>query len=79
MNNTYTENVTNLLNSIIQNVETSESGVILIKHYNSIDLNQEMVEKCFADKKGIRYVYHKFDSETMAEPYEPFLLFMRYW
>ena len=73
MNHMYTEKVLNLLNSVTQNLAVTENGVILIKHYNSLDIKQEIVEKCFFDKKDIKYVYHEFDGSVMADAYEPFL------
>ena len=77
MSKANTEQISKLLDSIIQNIETSETGVFLIKHYNSVDLKREMIENYFADKNGIKYVYHEFDSESMAEPYDPFLSYIK--
>ena len=73
MNNTYKEYISNLINSVTQNLDVAKSRVILIKHYNSLDLNQEIVDESFYDKKGIKYVYHEFDGSVMADAYEPFL------
>ena len=73
MTNKYTDYISNLINSVTQNLTVAETGVILIKHYNSLDLKQEIVEECLSDKKGFKYVYHEFDCSVMADPYEPFL------
>lgn len=73
MNNAYTEHVLNLLDSVTQNLADSETGVILIKHYNSLDLKQEIIENFFLNKQGIKCVYHEFDISSMADAYEPFL------
>ena len=73
MNNTYKEFISNLINSVTQNRDVAKARVILIKHYNSLDLTQEIVKESFVDKKGIKYVYHEFDGSVMADAYEPFL------
>lgn len=73
MNNTYTKHISNLLNSVAQKLDVAELGVVLIKHYNSYDIKQEIVDKIFLDKKGVKYVYHEFDGSVMADAYEPFL------
>ena len=77
MNTTYTEQIFKLIDSVEQNIMDSESKVILIKHYNSIDLKQEVVDKIFESKKEVKYVYHEFDSSKMSKPYEPFLTFIK--
>ena len=73
MINTYNEYVSKLIHSVTQKFVADETKAILIKHYNSLDLNHEIVDKCFLDKKEIKYIYHEFDSSVMAEAYEPFL------
>ena len=65
--------ISNLINSVIQNLSIADSGAMLIKHYNSLDLKEETVANCFVDKIGIKYVYHEFDGSVMADAYEPFL------
>lgn len=77
MNNRYIEQVSNLLNSITQKLETSETDVVLIKHYNSLDITQDIYEQCLVNKNGIRYKYHEFDGSVMAEAYEPFLSYIK--
>lgn len=73
MVNQYEDYVSNLINSVTQNLSIAEGGAMLIKHYNTLNLKQETIEKCFHDKKGIKYVYHEFDGSVMADAYEPFL------
>lgn len=77
MNSTYTEQISKLIASVAQDITNSESRMMLIKHYNSLDLEQEIVDKIFAEKKGIKYAYHEFDSSVMAKPFEPFLSFIK--
>lgn len=77
MNNTYTEQISKLIDSVAQDITNSESRVILVKHYNSLELEQKIVDEVFADKEGIKYVYHEFDSSVMAKPYEPFMAFIK--
>lgn len=77
MNGAYEKHISNLLSSVTQNLTVSKTGVILIKHYNSLDLGKEIVEKYFSDKKEIKYVYHEFDGSVMSDAYEPFLSSIR--
>lgn len=73
MANKYVDYVTNLINSVTQNLSIAEGSALMIKHYNTLDLKEEDIAECFADKKGIRYIYHEFDGSLMADAYEPFL------
>ena len=73
MNNTYTKHISNLLNSVAHKLDVAKLGVVFIKHYNSYDIKQEIVDKIFLDKKGVKYVYHEFEGSVMADAYEPFL------
>ena len=77
MNSTYTKQISKLIDSVAQDITNSQSRVMLIKHYNSLNLKQEVVDEVFADKKGMRYTYHEFDSSVMAKPYEPFMSFIK--
>lgn len=73
MSNTYDEHISSLINSVTQKLVMDETRAVLIKHYNSLDLTQDIVDNMFSSKKGIKYVYHEFDSSVMADAYEPFL------
>lgn len=77
MANQYYEYISNLINSVTQNLSIAEGSAMLIKHYNTLDLKQEEVERCFIDKKGIKCLYHEFDGSVMADAYEPFLSCIR--
>ena len=73
MNNMYNGHISNLISSVTQKLAVVKAGTILIKHYNSIDIKQELIEKVFLNKDEIKYVYHEFDSSVMVDAYEPFL------
>ena len=77
MANQYDDYVSNLINSVTQNLSIAEGSAMLIKHYNTLDLKQEEVERCFIGKKGIKCIYHEFDGSVMADAYEPFLSCIR--
>lgn len=66
MNGAYEKHISNLLSSVTQNLTVSKTGVILIKHYNSLDLGKEIVEKYFSEKKGIKYVYHRLHATIIS-------------
>ena len=73
MNNIYVEHLSNLINSLTQKIVVEEAGAVLIKHYNSLELTKDIVEKVFSGNEKMKYVYHDFDSYVMSESYEPFL------
>ncbi|MBQ4068551.1 MAG: GGDEF domain-containing protein [Lachnospiraceae bacterium] len=73
MKDKYAEYISNLINSVTQNLLIGKAEVMLIRHYNSLDLKQDIAEKSFVNNNGIRYVYHEFDGSVMANAYEPFL------
>ena len=77
MSNTYNDHLSSLINSVTQKLVVDEASAVLIKHYNSFDLTKDIVENVFSSKKGIKYVYHKFDGSVMADAYEPFLSFIK--
>lgn len=71
--NDYQDYIPNLIDSMLLNLEVSESNFLLIKHYNSFDLTEEYVSVLAEERKNQKFMYHSFDSSDMLSAFEPFI------
>lgn len=69
----YDEFVPNLIDSMLTNLNMSDSNLMMIKHYNTFDLSEEYVDEIAAKRERIRFMYHSFKPTVMHGAYEPFI------
>ncbi|MBQ3544060.1 MAG: diguanylate cyclase [Lachnospiraceae bacterium] len=75
----HTSYIQNLFYSFLQNVNTLSENLMFIKHYNTLDLSLEKLEKIVCDEYKNGLLYHGFSKNVIKEPYEPFMSGIRYY
>lgn len=58
-------------------VEKQNNNMILIKHYNTLDISKEEILEGVKDTSDKVFLYHEFSMHAMHEAYEPFLEWIR--
>ncbi len=71
--NTYEDYIPNLLDSMMTNLDMSDSNYMLIKHYNTFDLPRDYIMDFAKQREQVHFLYHSFDMTQMIGPFEPFL------
>ena len=63
-----------IVDSIIHGLEQKHSSILFVKHYNTLSVPVEAIQKAI-DKSSsdIVMLYHEFSASRMQEAYEPFL------
>ena len=69
----YKDYIPNLIDSMLLNLEVSDSNFLLIKHYNTFDLTKEYVNEIALANPKQRFLYHSFDAGSMLGAFEPFV------
>lgn len=73
MDKKFDDYASNLINSVVMALKTERKSFLVVKHYNSFDLDYDTCEEYIASRDDIRFIYHEFDGSGMLEAYEPFL------
>lgn len=73
MDKQFDDYAANLINSVVTALKTESKSFLVVKHYNSFDLDYDTCEEYIASRDDIRFIYHEFDGSAMLEAYEPFL------
>jgi hypothetical protein len=63
----------NLIDSMLHNMDEQSSNVLLIEHYNTLDLTYEQVMEISADKTNVKFLYHSYETGDIIAAFEPFL------
>ena len=67
-----------IVDSIIHGLEMNHSGILFVKHYNTLNVPVESIQEAVSSSDGdIELLYHEFSSIRMQEAYEPFLTWMK--
>jgi hypothetical protein len=67
------EYVENLIDSMLHNMDEQSSNVLLIEHYNTLDLTYEQVMEISAEKTNVKFLYHSYETGDIIAAFEPFL------
>lgn len=62
-----------LIDSLIHNIGNKDNNVLVIKHYNEIRLDKEVICKTIENNKDIKFLFHEYSNEMIQDPYEPFV------
>lgn len=74
-----TSYIKNLFYSFIQDAECVSGNMMIIKHFNTLNLNLEDIEKIVGNEYKESLLYHRFSKNEIREPYEPFMNGIRYY
>ena len=58
----YVDYIPNLLDSMLSNMESSDSNIMIIKHYNTFDLKADFIEELSKSREQACFLYHFFIS-----------------
>ena len=67
------EYIDNLIDSMLHNMDEQSSNVLLIEHYNTLDLTYEQVMEISAEKTNVKFLYHSYETGDIIAAFEPFL------
>ena len=73
----YVDYIPNLLDSMLSNMESSDSNIMIIKHYNTFDLKANFVDDLAKSRDQVCFLYHSFEADDMLSAYEPFIQWIR--
>src|SRR5574344_481604 len=71
--------IKNLFFSFIQDSEFSSEQMMFIKHYNTLNIKLEEIEKIVGKDYKDGLLYHRFSKNDIKDPYEPFMAGIRYY
>ena len=71
------EYIANLIDSMIHNMDEQNSNVMLIEHYNTLDLSYDDVMEIAAKKVDYKFLYHSYETGDIVMAFEPFLDWIR--
>lgn len=69
--------IPNLIDSMLLNMGISDTGFLLIKHYNTFDLSAGYIRSLAMAREEVCFLYHSYDITTMSGAYEPVLEWIR--
>lgn len=75
----HTTYIKNLFYSYMQDSEHDSEHIMIIKHFNTLNLNLEDIEKLVGSEYKEGLLYHRFSKNDIKEPYEPFMNGIRYY
>lgn len=58
---------------MLHNVAEDSSNVLLIEHYNTLDLTYDDVMEMSVEKKDVKFLYHSYETGDIVAAFEPFL------
>ena len=62
----------NLIDSMLRSMDNRSGNMMMIKHYNTLDLSYEDVMD-IAEGKRAKFLYHSYETGDMVTAFEPFL------
>ena len=71
------EYIENLIDSMLHNMDEQGSNLMLIEHYNTLDLIYDNVMEMAAGKTGVKFLYHSYETGDIVTAFEPFLDWIR--
>lgn len=73
----YVDYIPNLIDYMLSNMESSDSNIMIIKHYNTFDLKADFIEELSKSREQACFLYHSFEADDMLSAYEPFIQWIR--
>ncbi len=75
----HTSYIQNLFYSFIQDSSIVSEKIMFVKHFNTLNMSLEDIEKVVGEsyKKGL--LYHRYSRNDIKEPYEPLINGIRYY
>lgn len=71
---TYEEYLGNLVETMLHDMDNSSSAnVMMIKHYNALDITQSDIDNIAGERKDVRFLYHSYETGDIVTAFEPFL------
>lgn len=71
------EYIENLIDSMLYNMDEQSSNVMLIEHYNTLDLTYEDVMDMSEGKDNVKFLYHSYETGDIVTAFEPFIDWIR--
>lgn len=71
------EYIVNLIGSMLHNMNEQSSNIMLIEHYNTLDLTYDDVMEIAVEKSDIKFLYHSYETGDIVTAFEPFLDWIR--
>lgn len=71
------EYIVNLIDSMLHNMDEQSSNVMLIEHYNTLDLTYDDVMEMVAEKTDFKFLYHSYETGDIVTAFEPFIDWIR--
>ena len=56
------EYIDNLIDSMLHNMDEQSSNIMLIEHYNTLDLSYNNVMEMAEEKSDVKFLYHSYFS-----------------
>lgn len=73
----YADHVPNLFDSVLSDLGSADSNMMVIRHYNTIDFTADYVEELARTRDQACFLYHSFQADDMLGGYEPFVDWIR--
>ena len=67
------EYIVNLIDSMLHNMDEQSSNIMLIEHYNTLDLSYDEVMEIAEEKSDVKFLYHSYETGDIVTAFEPFL------
>ena len=67
------EYIENLIESMLYNMGEQDTNVMLIEHYNTLDLTYDDVMEISSEKENVKFLYHSYETGDIVTAFEPFL------
>ena len=67
------EYIDNLIDSMLHNMDEQSSNIMLIEHYNTLDLSYDNVMEMAEEKSDVKFLYHSYETGDIVTAFEPFL------
>ena len=71
------EYIVNLIDSMLYNMDEQSANVMLIEHYNTLDLTYDDVMEIADEKSDVKFLYHSYETGDIVTAFEPFLDWIR--
>ena len=70
------EYIVNLIDSMLHNMDEPSSKLMLIEHYNTLDLTYDDVMEMAAEKNDIKFLYHSYETGDIITAFELVLVYV---
>lgn len=75
----HTTYIRNLFYSFLNDTSIVAEKIMFVKHYNTLNMNLEDIEKVVGESYKKGFLYHRYFKNDIKEPYEPLINGIRYY